>query len=127
MRGAAELLAEVGVPTDGIELTIDGGDPVLPARFPVGARAAAALGACGVAAATLWRDRTGVGQSVSVDVRRAATSLLSFLMQRLDGEPTLRSDAGALPAAESERRFAFHTWTRERTSFLSAGSSARSR
>jgi crotonobetainyl-CoA:carnitine CoA-transferase CaiB-like acyl-CoA transferase len=93
MRGAAELLAEVGMPSDGIALEIAGNDPVLPSKFPVAARAAAALGACGVAAATLWRDRTGEDQTVSVDAQRAAISLISFMMQRLDGEPTLRPAA----------------------------------
>ena len=51
MRDAIDLLAEVGLPTDEIGLTIVAGPPVLATTFPIGARAAAALGACGVAAA----------------------------------------------------------------------------
>ncbi len=94
MRGAAELLEEVGLPTDAATLTIDDASPVLPTKFPIGARAAAALGACGVAAATLWRDRTGVTQEVRVDQRRADASLLSFVLQRLDGEMPLRTAVG---------------------------------
>jgi crotonobetainyl-CoA:carnitine CoA-transferase CaiB-like acyl-CoA transferase len=94
VRGAEELLQEVGLPTDAAALTIEDGPPVLPVKFPIAARAAAALGACGVAAATLWRDRTGETQRVFVDQRRADASLLSFVLQRLDGEPTLRTAEG---------------------------------
>lgn len=93
MRGAAELLEEVGLPTDGAALTIEEGAGVVPAKFPIGTRAAAALGACGVAAATLWRDRTGVSQDVFVEQRRAEASLISFLLQRLDGEMPVRASA----------------------------------
>ena len=91
---ASELLAEVGLPTDGAPLTIDDAAPVLPARFPIGARAAAALGACGVAAATILHERTGVSQDVYVDQRRADVSLLSFLMNRLDGDMPIRTAEG---------------------------------
>jgi crotonobetainyl-CoA:carnitine CoA-transferase CaiB-like acyl-CoA transferase len=93
-RGAIQLLEEVGLPTDAAPLTIEEAPPVLPAKFPIGARAAAALGACGVAAATLWRDRTGESQNVVVDQRRAEASLLSFVLQTLDGGPTLRTAEG---------------------------------
>ncbi len=94
MRGAAELLEEVGLPGDAATLTIEPGPPLLPVKFPIAERAAAALGACGVAAATLWHDRTGETQEVSVDQRRADASLLSFVLQRLNGEPTLRTAEG---------------------------------
>ena len=94
MRGASELLQEVELPSDAVALTIEDGPAVLPAKFPIGARAAAALGACGVAAATLWRDRTGVNQEVFVEQRRAEASLISFLLQKLDGETPLRTAAG---------------------------------
>jgi crotonobetainyl-CoA:carnitine CoA-transferase CaiB-like acyl-CoA transferase len=94
MRGAHELLAEVGLPTDEIPLRIADAAPVLPAKFPIGARAAAALGACGVAAALLFRDRTGESQDVFVDQRRADASLLSFMMNRLDGDMPLRTAEG---------------------------------
>ncbi len=93
MRGAHELLDEVGLPTD-IPLTIETGPALLPSKFPIGARAAAALGACASAAAVLWRDRTGESQEVVVDQRRAEASLVSFMLQRLDGEMTLRTAEG---------------------------------
>jgi crotonobetainyl-CoA:carnitine CoA-transferase CaiB-like acyl-CoA transferase len=91
---AAELLTEVGLPTDAAALTIDAAPPVLPSKFPIGERAASALGACGVAAATIWADRTGETQDVYVDQRRAEVSLLSFLMNRLNGEMPIRTAEG---------------------------------
>jgi crotonobetainyl-CoA:carnitine CoA-transferase CaiB-like acyl-CoA transferase len=94
MRGATHLLAEVGLPADEIGLTIVAGPPVLATTFPIGARAAAVLGACGVAAALLWRDRTGQDQVVEVDARRAELSLVSFALQRLDGAVTPRAAEG---------------------------------
>ena len=94
MRGATDLLAEVGLPADEIGLTIGAGPPVLATTFPIGARAAGALGACGVAAALLWRDRTGQDQTVDVDARRAEVSLVSFAVQRLDGAATPRTAEG---------------------------------
>ncbi len=48
--------------------------------------AAASLAACGTAASALWRLRTGRSQRVSVDVRRAAASLVSFFNLQVDGE-----------------------------------------
>jgi crotonobetainyl-CoA:carnitine CoA-transferase CaiB-like acyl-CoA transferase len=54
-----------------------GGDPVLPTPFRIGTAGAATIAASGLAAAELWRARTGRRQQVTVDVRRAAASLRS--------------------------------------------------
>ncbi len=94
MRDLASLLAEVGLPTDEVAVSVDEGPPVLPSTFPIGSRAAMALGACGAAAAQLWRDRTGQEQTVGVDARRAEVSLVSFAVQRLDAAATPRSAEG---------------------------------
>lgn len=91
----AALLAEVGLPPAAADrIRIEGHDPVLPTRFPIGEAAAVAIAACGSAVATMWEDRTGEDQSVSVDVRRAAASLLGFAFQRLDGGSTRRPAEG---------------------------------
>ena len=83
-----ELQRSLGLPApDPGEVEITGADPVLPTRFRVGEAAAAALAATGLAAAELWRLRTGRSQRVKVDVTGAAASLLSFVYQQLD-EPT---------------------------------------
>src|SRR5450432_2607460 len=82
MIDVRELLEEVGLPGEAApRVTITGCDPVLPTGFPVGEAAAAALGACGAAAATL----SGIDQEVRVDVRRAAASLVGFALQHVEG------------------------------------------
>ncbi len=85
------LLAEVaGAWRPRAAVRLLGCDPVLATRYRIGEAAAAALGACGAAAAELHALRSGRSQEVSVDVRRAAASLLSFAFQRLDGAETVR-------------------------------------
>src|SRR6202023_2667000 len=54
-----------------------GADPVLPTPFRIGTAGAATIAASGLAAAQLWRERTGRRQQVTVDVRQAAASLRS--------------------------------------------------
>ncbi len=55
----------------GGNITITGEDPVVNSRFRPGAATAAALAAQGLAIAAIWRMRTGRGQDISVDMRRA--------------------------------------------------------
>ena len=57
-------------------VSLVGDDPVVDSRFRPGAAAAAALAAQGTAIAAIWRARSGEGQDVSVDVRRAAAVAL---------------------------------------------------
>src|SRR5690242_12199571 len=54
-----------------------GADPVLPTPFRIGTAGAATIAASGLAAAQLWRERTGRRQQVTVDLRQAAASLRS--------------------------------------------------
>ncbi len=82
---AARLLSDLGRPAEpGLEarLEVRGADPVLATRFRVGEAAAAALLAVGVASDDLWALRGGRPQRLSIDVRAAAASLLSFALQR---------------------------------------------
>lgn len=88
----ASLLQEVGIKAPEIEATIEGNDPILPTPFHIGEASATALGACGVAAATLWQERTGQGQTVHVNTARATASLLSAFLVQLDGQPLTRRD-----------------------------------
>jgi crotonobetainyl-CoA:carnitine CoA-transferase CaiB-like acyl-CoA transferase len=62
-----------------------GADPVLPTPFRIGAAAAAALAATGLAAAELWELRGGRRQEVAVDLRQAVASLRSFHYLQIDG------------------------------------------
>lgn len=67
-----------------IELT--GGEPALPSSFAVGTAAQAAIAAAALAAARLWRLRTGRRQRVSVDMRNAAIEFRSERYLRVDGK-----------------------------------------
>ncbi|MHB8381708.1 MAG: CoA transferase [Candidatus Binataceae bacterium] len=67
------------------ELGIRGRDPVLATRFRAGEAAAAVLAAQAIAAADLWSLRGGAAQSIEVDVRAAAASLISFSYLRYGG------------------------------------------
>ena len=88
----AELLTKVGLPAEAADtVTITGRDPVYASPFPIASSAAVALGAVAAAAALIWRDETGVEQTVTVDTQHAGASLLSFVFQQLlDGETPQR-------------------------------------
>lgn len=67
------LLSQIGLsPGDsGGAIDILGHDPVVPGRHRHGLASAAALAAQGAAIAAIWKLRSGRGQDVSVDLRRA--------------------------------------------------------
>ncbi|HYH41206.1 MAG TPA: CoA transferase [Burkholderiales bacterium] len=62
-------------------------DPILPTPFRLGETATATLAAVGLAACDLWKLRTGRGQRVSIESRRATASLRSGTYLRMEGEP----------------------------------------
>ncbi len=68
-----------------VEIT-DDADPILPTPFRIGEAGAAALAAVGLAVSDLWKARTGRGQEVAVDTRRATASLRSGRYLSLDVE-----------------------------------------
>src|SRR5687767_12168269 len=68
-------------------VTMTGAEPVLPSSFPVGTAAQATIAAATLAAAELWRLRTGRQQRVSVDMRDAAIEFRSEHYLCLDGKP----------------------------------------
>nr|MDQ2736626.1 CoA transferase [Pseudomonadota bacterium] len=69
-----ELLSTIGVKRDDVggQISIAGADPVVSSRFRIGGATSAALAAQGAAIAAIWRKRTGRGQDVFVELRRAA-------------------------------------------------------
>ena len=75
-----EVLADVGMSTadSGGKLSFYGQDPILPSAVRFGSMAAAALAAKSVAVAALWRTRTGEGQDISLDVRKAIRRFCGF-------------------------------------------------
>ncbi len=85
-NGLHELLRLGGLPPeDALRASARGDDPVFPTPYRVGAAGAAALAAVGIAAARLWRSRTGRDQDVRIDVRAAAALLRSARYLRVDG------------------------------------------
>ncbi len=73
----------------------EGADAVVPTPFRVASSAAAALGFGAAVAGEIWRFRGGERQSVAVDLRAAAASLVSHRLVRCNGSamPPFRYDS----------------------------------
>ena len=81
LHGAVnQVLNDVGLSTSdtGGELTFYGSDPILQSPLRFGTMAAIGLAARSVAVAALWRQATGEGQDISVDVRKALRRFCGF-------------------------------------------------
>ncbi|MFC9352859.1 CoA transferase [Arthrobacter sp. NPDC057013] len=67
-----------------------GADPLIASPFQFGAAAAVALGAKGVAASAVWRDRGGGDQDIAIDVRKAFQRFSGFAdgrWEKINGRP----------------------------------------
>ncbi|MEA3175879.1 MAG: hypothetical protein QOF42_3290 [Gammaproteobacteria bacterium] len=75
-----QVLADVGLTAkdSGGKLSFYGQDPIVPSGFKFGAMAAVGLAARSVALAALWKLRTGEGQDIHVDVRKALRRFCGF-------------------------------------------------
>jgi hypothetical protein len=73
-----EVLSDVGLTASdcGGKITFYGKDPIVPSRLRFGTMSAIGLAAKAVAAAGIWRFRSGEGQDIHVDVRVAAVCTL---------------------------------------------------
>ncbi len=67
------------------DITLTGADPALPSIFRIGTAAAVTIGAASLAAAEFWRSRSGVRQSVTLDMRDAAIAFRSESYTRILG------------------------------------------
>jgi crotonobetainyl-CoA:carnitine CoA-transferase CaiB-like acyl-CoA transferase len=87
------LLAQMGVMPDELAggIAIAGSDPIVASPHRLGAAASAALAAQGAAVAAIWKQRTGRGQDVSVDLRRAVVPGLRTVFHVNQGGQPLRS------------------------------------
>ena len=90
--GVNEVLKDVGMTAtdNGGELTFYGQDPIVPSPFRFGTSAAIGLAAKTVAAAAVWRDRTGEGQDIHVDLRKAFRRFCGFyegVWETVNGRP----------------------------------------
>src|SRR5207302_3896676 len=88
----SEVLKDIGLTTAdaGGELTFYGQDPILPSPMRFGTLAAVGLAARSVALAALWRQTTGEGQDISVDVRKALRRFAGFFegkWETINGRP----------------------------------------
>lgn len=72
-----------GAALDRVRFT--GAGPLLPGPFDVATAASATIAATGLAAAELWRQRTGRAQTVSVDARAAVAAFRSERYLRVEG------------------------------------------
>src|SRR6202163_768602 len=88
----SEVLKNIGLTTAdaGGKLTFYGRDPILPSPIRFGTLAAVGLAARSVALAALWRQATGQGQDISVDVRKALRRFAGFFegkWETMNGRP----------------------------------------
>ncbi len=115
---AAEILGKIWSDLDlpaecPADLAFLGSDAVLPSSFNCTAAAAASIAASGLAAALLWRERTGRMQKMAVDFRHAAAAFHSESFLRINGAwaPREWGDiAGLYPTANGG-------WVRLHTNF----------
>ena len=79
-EGVNQVLADVGMSAadSGGQLTFYGQDPIVPSRIRFATMAGIGLAAKTIAAAAVWRDRTGQGQDIHVDVRKAFRRFSGF-------------------------------------------------
>jgi crotonobetainyl-CoA:carnitine CoA-transferase CaiB-like acyl-CoA transferase len=92
MQTPREILADLwtlagGDPAALNAVTLTGEEPQLPSSFRVAAAAQASIAAAGLAAAQLWKLRSGQSQHVMVDMRHAIVECRSERYLRVDGKP----------------------------------------
>ena len=92
MQSPKEILADLWTLAGGDLAALDavaltGGEPQLPSSFRVAAAAQASIAAAGLAAAQIWKLRTGQSQDVAVDMRHAVVECRSERYLRVDGKP----------------------------------------
>ncbi len=75
-----KVLSDVGlsVAESGGKITFYGKDPIVPSRFRFGSMAAISMAAKAEAAAAIWKSRSGEGQDIHVDVRKALRRFAGF-------------------------------------------------
>jgi CoA-transferase family III len=86
------VLQDIGLTTAdaGGKLTFYGRDPILPSPIRFGTLAAVGLAARSVALAALWKEATGEGQDISLDVRKALRRFAGFFegkWETINGRP----------------------------------------
>src|ERR1700745_1602412 len=91
-EGVNQVLADVGMSAadSGGQLTFYGQDPIVPSPFRFGTSAAIGLAAKTIAAAAIWRDRSGEEQDIHVDLGKAFRRFCGFydgVWETINGRP----------------------------------------
>src|SRR5260370_24685234 len=78
--GVNQVLADVGMSAadSGGQLTFYGQDPIVPSRIRFATTAGIGRAAKTIAAAAVWRDRTGQGQDIHADLLKAFRLFIGF-------------------------------------------------
>jgi crotonobetainyl-CoA:carnitine CoA-transferase CaiB-like acyl-CoA transferase len=92
MQSPREILCDIwtsagGDPSALDTVTLTGEEPQLPSSFRVAAAAQASIAVTGLAAAQVWKWRSGQSQDVAVDMRHAVVECRSERYLRVDGKP----------------------------------------
>src|SRR5258706_15900627 len=91
MQSPCEILEAIwtaagGDPSALDAVTLTGAEPQLPSSFRLAAAAQASIAASGLAAAQIWKLRSGQSQDVAVDMRHAVVECRSERYLRVDGK-----------------------------------------
>jgi crotonobetainyl-CoA:carnitine CoA-transferase CaiB-like acyl-CoA transferase len=92
MQSPREILTDIWTAAGGDvaalgDVTLSGEEPQLPSSFRVAAAAQAGVAAAGLAAAQIWKLRSGQSQGVAVDMTHAVAECRSERYLRVDGKP----------------------------------------
>jgi crotonobetainyl-CoA:carnitine CoA-transferase CaiB-like acyl-CoA transferase len=92
MQSPKEILGDIWTSVGGEAsaldaVTLTGDEPQLPSSFRVAAAAQASVAATGLAAAEIWKLRSGQSQQVAVDMRHAVVECRSERYLRVDDKP----------------------------------------
>ena len=92
MQSPREILSNLwrlvgGEPSDVANVVLTGEEPLLPSSFRVAAASQVTVAASGLAAAHVWKLRSGHMQSVTIDLAHAAAECRSERYLRRDGNP----------------------------------------
>jgi crotonobetainyl-CoA:carnitine CoA-transferase CaiB-like acyl-CoA transferase len=92
MQTPREILADLwslagGDPFELNAVTLTGKEPQLPSSFRVAAAAQTSIAAAGLAAAQIWKLRSGQPQQIAVDMQHAVVECRSERYLRVDGKP----------------------------------------
>src|ERR1700676_1038984 len=92
MQTPREILADLwtlagGEPAALEAVTLTAEEPQLPSSFRVAVAAQVSVAAAGLAAAHVWKLRSGQSQDVAIDMRHAVVECRSERYLRVDGKP----------------------------------------